>query len=356
MANKYTALKIFHYPEKIASLPRDNQTILPPVHIRIKPTNACNHRCSYCAYRSRDLQLGSGMDIRDTIPKEAMKRIIDDIIHMGVKAVTFSGGGEPLLYPHMAATLRRLADSPVAFATLTNGSLLKDDVAELFARHGTWVRISMDGWNDESYAAYRGVDRGAFSSLMKNIENFKKLPGSCLLGVSFIVDRDNAAHVYEMTARLADLGVDSIKISPCIVANSGPENNNYHRAHFQTVREQIERAKQELAATSFEIFDAYHELDEKFSKAYHWCPYCQVLPVIGADMRVYTCQDKAYNREHGCLGEIGEDGFKAFWNNDKEKFFAIDPSRHCDHHCVANRKNILVHEFLAADKEHFAFV
>lgn len=355
MANKYTSLKIFHYPEKIASLPQDTQAILPPVHIRIKPTNACNHRCSYCAYRAEDLQLGSAMDLRDTIPWEAMERIIQDIVHMGVKAVTFSGGGEPLLYPHMGKVLQRLVDSPIAFATLTNGALLQGEIARLFARHGTWVRISMDGWDPESYAVYRGVSQAEFGKVLGNIERFKSLEGPCLLGVSYIVDHRNAAHVYEMTARLAGLGVDSIKISPCIVSNSGRENNDYHRPHYEEVRQQIERAVRDFASPRFEIFDAYHELDEKFDKNYDWCPYCQILPVIGADMNVYTCQDKAYN-DKGLIGAMGDQGFKTFWENGKDKFFQVVPSRDCAHHCVANRKNRIILEYLNADPDHLGFV
>jgi len=38
-----------------------------------------------------------------------------------------------------------------------------------------------------------------------------------------------------------------------------------------------------LADNNFEIFDAYYELDAKFKKEYTWCPYSQILPVIGAD-------------------------------------------------------------------------
>ena len=95
MENRYTQLKIFHFKEKIDSLPISNPKILSPIHIRIKPTNVCNHNCKYCAYRAENLQLGQDMEIKDSIPKEKMIEIIDDLIEMDVKAVTFSGGGEP---------------------------------------------------------------------------------------------------------------------------------------------------------------------------------------------------------------------------------------------------------------------
>ena len=45
-------------------------------------------------------------------------------------------------------------------------------------------------------------------------------------------------------------------------------------------------------------------------KDYTWCPYLQILPVIGADLNIYPCQDKAYNLEHGLVGTIRNQRFK----------------------------------------------
>ncbi|MEO5356711.1 MAG: radical SAM protein [Nitrospirae bacterium YQR-1] len=358
MSLLYTKMKIFHFREKLESLPIENPEILPPIHIRIKPTNLCNHNCSYCAYKADNLQLGKDMNRRDSIAGDKMLEIIEDIIEMGVKAVTFSGGGEPFLYPHLIEAAKRLSDSPVKFASLTNGSNLRGEAAELFAHNALWIRVSMDGYDDESYAGYRGAGPGEFTKVMTNLLNFKKLGGGCYLGVSFIVDKANSANVYSFVGRLKDAGVDSVKISPCIVSNSGAKNNAYHKPFFNTVREQTQRAKADFGNAGFEIFDSYHTLDEKFDKPYGWCPYLQILPVIGADLNVYSCQDKAYNLEDGLLGSLSPEDvrFKDFWLNGKNKFFNINPSKVCNHHCVANEKNLLVMEYLNADKKHLGFV
>jgi MoaA/NifB/PqqE/SkfB family radical SAM enzyme len=352
----YSSAKVLHFTEKIKSLPRDQGAIESPIHIRIKPTNACNHSCQYCAYRTDGLQLGKDMNSRDSIPRQKMREIINDIIEMGVKAVTFSGGGEPLLYPHLLETVRQLSESSVKFAALTNGARLFGELAEMFAHHGTWLRISIDGWDDESYSTYRNMPSGEFSKIMQNIEEFKKLNGKCYLGISLIVDRLNALHVYDFIRSLKNLGVDSVKVSPCIVSNDSAENNLYHQPIFNVVKEQVSRAVDDLSDDEFEIFDAYHQLDEKFRKDYHWCPYIQILPVIGADLNVYSCQDKAYNLDCGLIGSIKDKRFKDFWFTDKVNFFQINPSIHCNHHCVANAKNKLVIDFLNADNPHLPFV
>lgn len=352
----YTKLKIFHFKEKVDSLPKERGEILSPLHIRIKPTNICNHNCRYCAYRVDNLQLGKDMITRDFIPKQKMLEIIEDLKDMGVKAVTFSGGGEPFCYPYLLDAVKALLNTDISFATLTNGSLLSGELADIFAHNATWVRVSIDGWDRESYSEYRRVGKEEFAKVMRNMKNFKSLGGTCYLGASVIVDQKNAAFIYGFIEQLKDTGIDSVKVSPCIVSNSGKENNAYHKAVFNNAKEQISRAISDFKDDSFEIVDTYHELDDKFIKDYDWCPYLQILPVIGADLNIYPCQDKAYNLDEGLIGSIKERRFTDFWLSDKDKFFKIKPNIHCNHHCVANSKNKLLLEYLNVDSRHLCFV
>lgn len=353
--NLYSSMKIFHFKDKIDSTPRSVDKIMAPIHIRIKPTNVCNHNCCYCAYRVDSLQLGKDMVVRDQIPKEKMMEIIDDIENMGVKSVTFSGGGEPFCYPYLLETVKKLSGTAVKFASLTNGSRLAGEVSEVFAACGTWIRISIDGWDEQSYSEYRRVPEGEFARVISNIEKFKKHRGKCYLGACIIVDKKNAPHILELATKLKDKGVDNVKIAPCIISNSGKENNEYHKAIFHQVKEQI-GSTVKLAEEGFEVFDSYHGQLESFEKQYTWCPYLQILPVIGADLNIYPCQDKAYNLDEGLIGSIRNQRFKDFWFSDKTNFFKINPEQNCNHHCVADAKNRLILDYLSADKEHLSFV
>lgn len=172
MGNIYSRYKIFHYQEKRTRqfAKRDWRDKKPPVHIRIKPTNVCNHHCWYCAYKSPDLQLGQDMVERDFIPKEKMLEIIDDCAEMGVKAITFSGGGEPFVYKYMEDAVKRLIEHGISFASLTNAQRLNGELARLFAEHATWLRISIDGWDDE---ATRSIEIQKSVNLAKSIEKYR---------------------------------------------------------------------------------------------------------------------------------------------------------------------------------------
>lgn len=351
----YTKMKVFHFPETLAVLSPNLAGIAAPLQIRIKPTNICNHNCYYCAYRVENQDLGQNMNLKDSIPRKKMLELLDDCIEMGVKAITFSGGGDPFCYPHLKESLTRLAQSPVKFAALTNGSLLSGGVAELFAHHGTWIRVSMDGWNNESYRDYRACRPDEFDTIISNMERFKKIGGACYLGVSIIIDQKNHAHIYELIARLKGIGVDSVKLSPCIVSNNGRTNNEYHAAIFESVKAAIAKAKTDFEEVGFELFDSYHDQLETFEKKYRWCPYLQLVPVIGADLNLYTCHDKAYSPA-GLITSLKETRLKNAWFGDKTKFFRVNPSRDCNHHCVSNEKNQLILEYLQADRNHLDFV
>jgi len=350
----YSKMKIFHFHEKMASLPLEAPHTAP-LQIRIKPVNYCNHNCNYCAYRVANQDLGQSMNVQDAVPRDKMMEILDDCIDIGVKAITFSGGGEPFCYKYLKESLEKLSRSSIKFAALTNGSLLTGNCAELFAHNGTWIRISMDGWDDGSYVDYRGCKYGEFSKICNNMEKFKKIGGSCYLGVNIVIDRKNSPHFYGLISLLKNIGVDSVKISPCIVSNSGKDNNEYHSDSYALVKETILKAKTDLENDGFEIFDSYHDQLETFEKHYDWCPYLQIVPVIGADLNLYSCHDKAYSRS-GIIDTLKDKRLKDVWYDNPDKFFRIKPSRDCNHHCVSHEKNRLILEYLQADRTHLDFV
>ena len=354
MSRLYSALKYLRYSDRLDAI-RDRR-VAAPVHVRIKPTNLCNHNCWYCAYRADDLKLGEDMDERDAIPADKMFEIVDDLIEMGVKAVTFSGGGEPLLYKPLPEVIDRLAAGGVRVATLTNGSNLRGRVAEALARHATWVRVSVDAWDDAGYAKARGIGDGQFTRLLENMRAFADTGTRCVLGVSFIISKQNYARIAEACALFKAAGANHVKLSGAVVANDVAANNAYHREIAADVSAQIAAARS-LEDERFTLVDHYHETNERFEKDYAFCPYLQFLTVIGADQKVYTCQDKAYTRE-GELGSIAGRSFRDFWfsEENRQAIYGLDPSQTCRHHCVTHAKNLSILEYLSLDPEHGVFV
>ena len=82
-----------------------------------------------------------------------------------------------------------------------------------------------------------------------------------------------------------------------------------------------------------------------------------MLTVIGADSRIYACQDRAYTT-NGVIGSLSDGRFREVWFSDEAqaRLKAIDPSDDCRHHCVAHRKNEAILDYISQDVEHSAFV
>jgi MoaA/NifB/PqqE/SkfB family radical SAM enzyme len=354
MGKIYSNLKFINFPDRIEAL-RHNQ-LAAPVHIRIKPMNHCNHNCWYCAYRFDNLQLGSDIDLKDQLPEDKMFEIVDDVIDMGVQAITFSGGGEPLLYKPLPEVMKRLHEGGIKVASLTNGSNLKGKVADAFAEYATWVRVSVDGWDDQSYTEARQVKLGAFSQLIDNMTEFLKRESKCVLGISFIIDEKNHDHIFEFCELMKKVGVNHVKLTGVVVENDGADNNKYHDHISEEVTRQI-KAAQELQTESFSVLDHYHSLPDLFAKEYNFCPSLQMLTIIGADSNVYSCHDKAYTVS-GKLGSIKDQSFKDFWfsEENREAIYGLDPTKSCLHHCTGHHKNLALLDILKADQEHVAFI
>jgi wyosine [tRNA(Phe)-imidazoG37] synthetase (radical SAM superfamily) len=333
-----------------------NRQVAIPVHVRVKPTNVCNHNCWYCAYRTDDLALGGEMVEKDSIPEQRMLALAREFVEIGVKAVTFSGGGEPLLYKPLPDVIEILAAGGVRVAALSNGSNLKGRVADVFAQHGTWIRISLEAWDNESYTKSRGAKPNDFSRLLDNMREFSSRDTKCVLGVSLIVGQDNAQHVAEICALMKGCGANHVKVSGAVVSNDAAGNNAYHLPIKDEVARQITQAMQ-LGDSRFSVINHYHELERRFDKVYTWCPFLQFLTVVGADQYVYTCQDKAYT-DTGRMGSIAERSFKDFWFSvENQRFlYEFNPSVSCAHHCVSHTKNLAMHDYLSLDKEHSYFV
>jgi hypothetical protein len=147
-----------------------------------------------------------------------------------------------------------------------------------------------------------------------------------------------------------------VKLAAAVVSNDAAENNRYHRTIMEPATSAIEEALT-LGDDAFSVLNHYHETAERFDKSYHSCPFARLLTVIGADAKVYTCQDKAY-AEAGLLGSIEHQSFRELWFSDenRRRHEALDPSRHCQHHCVAHEKNLALTEYLSLDPDHAVFV
>jgi MoaA/NifB/PqqE/SkfB family radical SAM enzyme len=116
-----------------------------PLHLQLIPTNACNLNCNFCSC--------SDSDRKKFLTLEQMMDVIDVTSERGTKAITITGGGEPLMHPQLNEMIRYSKIQGMEVGLTTNGILL-----DTLKKHSniTWCRVSSA---DDRKPAYKTIEK-----------------------------------------------------------------------------------------------------------------------------------------------------------------------------------------------------
>jgi MoaA/NifB/PqqE/SkfB family radical SAM enzyme len=337
MSNVYGESKLAYHSSKLEDLSKG--IVSAPVYIRIKPENRCNHNCTFCGYDQDNRR--SIMDRTSQIPLEKMMEIISDLKDMGVKAVTYSGGGEPLIYPFILQAMLKTLESRIKLSIITNGQELAGQIVDVL-KDASWVRVSVSESDPVIFVGTRRRSEEWFYARERNIRSFARAKSKkCELGINLVVQERNWNNIYGCVRYFRDLGANHIKITPSWT----PDFVDYHKPTLATVLDQIKRAREKFETADFKVHDTYQKDFEHcgvFKRNYQRCLIQQCVTIIGADCNVYFCHDKAYSRE-GVLGSIKHRSFKELWFSEEtaQRFKDFNAQVECNHHCANDKKNIM---------------
>jgi len=345
---KYSILKIFHHPEKLRAFKEGR--ITSPLYVRVKPTNRCNHKCFYCVYDPEFSEIHPSSNRMDEIPESKMEEILDSFAEMGVKVVTFSGGGEPLEYPKIADVFKGTLERGINLSLITNGQNLNGDSGEILASAADWVRVSVDYPDAKLFSRIRNRPESWFYQLKDNLVGFaKQRAAKCDFEANCVVNHYNYDRLVEIAMFCRDIGLDNLRFAPVWKKNF----LEYHAQFKDQAMAQIERAE-ELDGIS--IGNSYERYFNKNTggeiRDYPRCFYMEIVPVIAADQNVYTCHNNAYE-PGGKVGSIKNKSFKELWfSQETAEFFRnFNPQKVCTHECSNDEKNRLLNEWLACKDE-----
>jgi len=346
MSYKYSQHKIAWFPDKLCSM-RDEITT-SPIYIRIKPINRCCHNCSFCVYKSSTSNMHKNMNSYDEISLEKMKEILTDIKDIGVKAITYSGGGEPLIHKDIEKILEDTINKGFDLSLLTNGQFLTDTVSDMLL-DSKWIRISMDYVDGPTFVASNRGTLNMFDILCNNIKDFTSKKHTCDIGVNFIITKENYKHLENSIKLLIDLGIENVRYSPVWF----PNFVSYHSSIQTEVLSKLEYIRKTYS-NKMTIYDSYKIKEDVSNRTYNRCYSQQIVPVIGADCNIYTCHNKAYSEE-GKIGSIKNCKFRDIWFSEKTKFHfnTFNPTLLCKHQCANDKKNIFINELINCYGDNF---
>ncbi len=131
-----------------------------PLHIDFQLMDECNMRCSFCP---RDEEVMKAMDATDLLNRgtkttlETFKQVIDEGEKYGLRAINLGGTSEPLIHKDVVQMVRYARQHGVIdIRMITNGLLLREKIIrQLFDAGLTYLGVSVDAWNPETYKKVR---------------------------------------------------------------------------------------------------------------------------------------------------------------------------------------------------------
>jgi len=129
-------------------------TIREIKQINLEMAGGCNLKCPMCPQST-----GREIEFKKLLPLDEFHKIIDQAIPVGLKHVTLSGSGEPLLHKGLEDAIRYLTARGISSLIYTNGTRLTPERFESLCRAGLTVcKVSCMGWDRDSYAKWMSVD------------------------------------------------------------------------------------------------------------------------------------------------------------------------------------------------------
>ncbi len=322
----YEEIRILQHTNVLEAAARGDGLDCPPIHVRLEPTESCNFKCSFCWWHADDRRANfSNFDFTGTrrLNLDRMLRLIDELAEIGTSAVSFTGAGDPMVFPGMDKILRKIQECELKFAMTSNLAMpLGDEVIRELA-HASWIRWSMNGGSADTYREVNNpkgrTGDGAYQRACDNVRQLsqaRQALGLQQFNASFVVYRTNA-HDVKVAARLArDVGVNGISFRPDTPFERQTSPNQYS----SEVERDIRSAREELETESFRVWMNIDRTEDtvKLGDPNLVCFYSNHTTYVAATGDVYPC---CYTRHdvNFAMGNILDQTFGEFWSSEARR-------------------------------------
>lgn len=256
----------------------DNIVSRKPITADIFLNSACNNKCPYCTYARYKQRSSTYMTF------EGFKNNINILLANGVKGVILTGGGEPTISPDFDKITDFLEQNSIPYGINTNFNLFK-------AIKPNYLKISLDGYDRESYQKARGVDR--YDIVLTNIKEYLKYrsmskPGTFKTSVGIQTVATSVVDAVRFYEAHKELDVDYFNIRP-MESTCG---KYYQDAHASNERLAILSYLQDIHEKDSRVCINYkwHEVRTQFDKCY--ANFSQIA--INENSEVMYCCHKPY--------------------------------------------------------------
>ena len=285
-----------------------------PILFEIDPSNKCNQDCPWCTFS----RLRS--ENADIMCYQTLMKLVDDLADMGVQAINWSGGGEPTVNRHLADIVFYIRNNykHIDQGIFTNGVLLNKKLGGFLSKHLTWIRISLDGYDKESYAKSHGTKESAFDVVVENARNIASINKKfrCTLGIGFIINEHNWQGIEKAVLLAKDIGADYIQLKPVVYRPNEKQLSREMLQKFYDISKDMVKHVDDnfnVMVTHYRFQDMLKD-DQNYGRNYTKCLSHHFQGAVGADAKVYICDHHKGEKDY-CLGNLKDKSLKEIWNS-----------------------------------------
>jgi radical SAM protein with 4Fe4S-binding SPASM domain len=348
-------MKLLRHSDKIREMLAG--TTVFPISIELDLSNKCNHNCSWCNYN------GFRQENWKSFDDARILSLLSELAEVGVKSITFTGGGEPLVHHRAADIFRHCAALGMQFGVVTNGRRMEGEAAEVIAKHATFVRVSLDAGTTQTHQLLHATPMPEYTLILKNIAQVVALAKDrtppLTVGASFCVFDVNLGEISRAAERLKAIGASYLEVRPVFATEwrGGGFSNPLTGEHIAQAQTNLQAAKDTYDGDGFRVigmvqrFDQVSETTKPFSK----CRIGPLTTVINADGFIYhCCQTRGLPAFRA--GSVLDTPFKEVWWNAQHRAMvdAIDVEK-CPPCRYSGYLEIIEQAFLA-DGMHANFI
>jgi GTP 3',8-cyclase len=285
-----------------------------PIYAEIGLFGGCNHRCVFCAFDFIGYQA-------DKLQEGCLKKFITQAAKKGLKAILYSGEGEPLLHNKAPEIFNFTKKAGIDVALVTNGVLLTKEVARASLGSLAWVKVSLDAGSKKTYKIIHRANENDFETVLDNLKSAIKIKRqnkyNCTVGVQMLLLPQNYREVESLAGCLKGIGVDYLVVKPY---SPHPLSNKKINSQFKYkdmffLEERLAKYSQD----KFQVIFRKRAMENgNQDKPYRQCLGLSFATHITAQGDIYPC-NAFVGREEFIFGNIYKDSFQKIWTGARRK-------------------------------------
>jgi radical SAM protein with 4Fe4S-binding SPASM domain len=304
--------KLVYHPQRVSRWLMGESVF--PIYIEVGIFGGCNHRCIFCAYDFLKYKPSS-------LPKSQLKMFIKEAAINGVRAILFSGEGEPLLNGDFKELVAFTKKNGIDVALATNGVFFDKVIAAGTLKYLSWVKVSLDAGMRKTYSLIHNADQRDYNLVIDNLKNAvrikRKYGYNCAIGVQSILIPQNVKEMAALAGRLKKIGVDYLVIKP--YCQHGFSNNKISFSLSKSELNSLERDLEGYSNGAFQVILRRNAMRKiGMPKPYRNCYGLDFAAHLSSSGDLYPCNAFVGKKEFS-FGNICNERFTDIWLGRRRK-------------------------------------